>query len=50
MFKDELSDFISSIKNNRIPKVSLKDGIVNTKLLIAIHQSIKSSKKIIINY
>lgn len=50
MFKHELFDFIYCIKNNKIPKASLKDGVINTKLLIAIHRSIKGGKKVIINY
>lgn len=50
MFKAEISDFIYCIKNHKIPKVSLNDGIINSKLLIAIQKSIKSNKKNIINY
>jgi hypothetical protein len=50
MFKEELIDFISSIKNNVESHISLKNGIINAQLLIAIHKSIKSSKKIKIKY
>lgn len=50
MFKEELINFISSIKNNKESNTPLRDAIINTRLLIAIHKSIKNNKKIKIKY
>lgn len=50
MFKEELSNFIYRLKNKKESQIPLMDGIINTKLLISIHKSIKEDKKITIKY
>lgn len=44
MFRAELQNFITSIKNNKKPKISIDDGINNLKIILAAHKSIKLKK------
>ncbi len=44
MFIAQAKDFIKHIKNNDQPDADLKSGIVNLKLLLSIHKSIKEER------
>ena len=50
LFIDEMSDFINSIKHNSPTKIQLEDGIINLKILSAMHTSRIREKIVKISY
>jgi len=47
-FESEINEFVKSIKENRAPKVSYKDGIKAVKVILALYDSFKSKQPILV--